>query len=242
MVLWSTLRRAEVESATLADVVERLETAQADLAAAEHERGVLAERARFAGEIHDTLAQGFTSIVVLSRAAQRTGDLADAVSEIESVAQDHLVAARRLVAAIGPADLESLSLADAMRRQLGQTIDPSGTTAHFEVSGDTARLPAEVEVTLFRGLQETLLNVRKHAEATSVHVTLSYLGDVVALDVRDDGRGFTDGIVADRGDLTGGQGLRALRHRIEALGGELTIETTSTGGSAVSLQLPAVAS
>ena len=242
VVLWSTLRRAEIESATLADVVERLETAQADLAAAEHERGVLAERARFAGEIHDTLAQGFTSIVVLSRAAQRTGDLADAVSEIESVAQDHLVAARRLVAAIGPADLESLSLADAMRRQLGQTIDPTSTTAHFEVSGDTARLPAEVEVTLFRGLQETLLNVRKHAEATQVHVTLSYLGDVVALDVRDDGRGFTDGIVADHGDLTGGQGLRALRHRIEALGGELTIETTSTGGSAVSLQLPAVTS
>jgi signal transduction histidine kinase len=110
------------------------------------------------------------------------------------------------------------------------------------VSGDTARLPAEVEVTLFRGLQETLLNVRKHAQAANVHVTLSYLGDTVALDVRDDGRGFTDGTVANHGDLTGGQGLRALRHRTEALGGELTIETTSTGGSAVSLQLPAVAS
>ena len=99
-----------------------------------------------------------------------------------------------------------------------------------------------VKLPLFRGLQETLLNVGKHAKATSVHVTLSYLGDVVALDVRDDGRGFTDGIVADHGDITGGQGLRALRHRTEVLGGELTIETTSTGGSAVSLQLPAVTS
>ncbi len=240
VVLWSTLRRAEVESATLAETLERLESAQAELAAAEHERGVLAERARFAGEIHDTLAQGFTSIVLLSRAAQRTGDLPGALTEIESVAHDHLAAARRLVAAVGPADLESLSLPDAMRRQLDQTIDPARTRVHFEVSGDTTRLPAEVEVTLFRGLQETLLNVRKHAEATSVHVTLSYLGDVVALDVRDDGRGFTDGAVADHGDLTGGQGLRALRHRTGALGGELTIETTSNGGSAVSLQLPAV--
>jgi len=242
VVLWSTLRRAEIESATLAELVERLESTQADLAAAEHERGVLAERARFAGEIHDTLAQGFTSIVVLSRAAQRTGDLSDALSEIESIAEDHLAAARRLVAAIGPADLESLSLADAMRRQIDRTIDPANTKAHFEVSGDTAHLPAEVEVTLFRGLQETLLNVRKHAEATSVHVTLSYLGDVVALDVRDDGHGFTDGTVADHDDLPGGQGLRALRHRAQALGGQLAIESTTTGGSAVSLQLPAVAS
>ena len=201
---------------------------------------MLAERARFAGEIHDTLAQGFTSIVLLSRAAQRTGDLTDALTEIESVAQDHLAAARRLVAAIGPADLESRSLPDAMRRQLDQTIDPASTRAHFEVNGDTAHLPAEVEITLFRGLQEALLNIHKHAEAASVHVTLSYLGDVVALDVRDDGRGFANGAVADEGDLTGGQGLRALRHRAEVLGGELTIETTSTGGSAVSLQLPTV--
>lgn len=242
VVLWSTLRRAEIESATLAETLERLESTQAELAAAEHERGVLAERARFAGEIHDTLAQGFTSIVVLSRAARRTGDLPGALAEIESVAQDHLAAARRLVSAIGPAELESLSLADAMRRQLDQTIDPASTTTHFEVNGDTARLPADVEVTLFRGLQEALLNVRKHAEATSVHVTLSYLGDVVALDVRDDGRGFTDGVVADHDDLTGGQGLRALRHRTEALGGELTIERTVPAGSAVSLQIPAVPS
>ena len=165
VILWSTLRRAEIESATLAGLVERLESTQADLAAAERERGVLAERARFAGEIHDTLAQGFTSIVVLGRAAQRTGDVSGALTEIESVAEDHLAAARRLVAAIGPADLESLSLPDAMRRQLDRTIDPATMQAHFEVIGDTARLPAEVEVTLFRGLQETLLNVRKHAAA-----------------------------------------------------------------------------
>ena len=242
VVLWSTLRRAETESAMLAELVERLESTQAELASTEHERGVLAERARFAGEIHDTLAQGFTSIVVLSRAAQRTGDRTAALTEIESVAHDHLAAARRLVAATGPAELDSLSLVDAMRRQLDQTIDPASTTAHFDVNGDTTRLPAEVEVTLFRGLQEALLNVRKHAEATTVHVTLSYLGDVVALDVRDDGRGFTVGTVADHDNLTGGQGCAALRHRTEALGGELSIERIDPVGSAVSLQLPAMPS
>ncbi len=242
VVLWSTLRRAEIESAALAALLERLESTQAELAAAEHERGMLAERARFAGEIHDTLAQGFTSIVVLGRAARRTGNPADALLEIETVAEEHLGAARRLVAAAGPADLESLSLPDAMRRQLDRTIDPARTTAHFAVDGVATHLPAEVEVTLFRGLQETLLNIRKHAEATIVHVTLSYLGDLVALDVRDDGRGFTNGAVADHGDLTGGQGLRALRHRAETLGGALTIEPTPAGGAAVSLQLPAVTS
>lgn len=87
-------------------------------------------------------------------------------------------------------------------------------------------------------MQEALLNVRNHAQADEVHVTLSYVGDAVVVDVQDDGVGFVDGAVSDRGSLTGGQGLRALGHRVASLGGELNIESRETGGTVVSVLLP----
>lgn len=238
VVLWVTLVRADDESAELALLVDRLRATQSDLAASEREKGALEERARFAGEIHDTLAQGFTSIVVLSRAARRTADWERGLDTIETVAADNLQAARRLVAAIGPAELDAASLPEALRRQTSTNVGPA-TTAHFDVIGAPSQLRGAVEVTLLRGLQETLLNVRTHARASEVHVTLSYLGDLVVLDVRDDGDGFVNGTITERGDLTGGQGLDALRNRVEALNGELAIETDAGVGSAISIQLPA---
>ena len=85
---------------------------------------MLEERARFAGEIHDTLAQGFTSIVLLSRAGQRTGEVERSLAEIEITAQENLVAARRLVDAIGPAELGAASLPDAIARQVDRSLGP----------------------------------------------------------------------------------------------------------------------
>jgi signal transduction histidine kinase len=237
VVLWITLVRADDESAELALLVDQLRATQDDLAVSEREKGALEERARFAGEIHDTLAQGFTSIVLLSRASRRTADWETGLETIETVAANNLEAARRLVAAIGPAELEAASLPEALRRQT-TTLGP-GTTTHFDVVGTPSPLRGAVEIVLLRGLQEALLNVRTHASASTVHITLSYLGDVVVLDVSDDGDGFSQGTVAERGDLTGGQGLRALRHRVEALDGELTIESNIGGGSVISMQLPA---
>ena len=238
VVLWITLVRADDESAELARLVDQLRATQSDLAISEREKGALEERARFAGEIHDTLAQGFTSIVVLSRATRRTADWERGLDTIETVAADNLQAARRLVAAIGPAELEAASLPEALRRQTTTTIG-TGTTTHFDVTGTPIPLRGAIEITLLRGLQEALLNVRAHARASVVHITLSYLGDLVVLDVRDDGDGFVHGTTTERGDLTGGQGLRALRHRVEALDGELTIESNAGAGSAISIQLPA---
>ena len=238
VVLWVTLVRADDESEQLARLVDQLRATRSDLAVSERAKGALEERARFAGEIHDTLAQGFTSIVVLSRATRRTADWERGLDTIETVAADNLQAARRLVAAIGPAELDAASLPEALRRQ---TIASTGTatTTHFDVVGPPCALRGAVEIALLRGLQEALLNVRAHARATVVHVTLSYLGDRVALDVRDNGDGFVHGTITDRGDLTGGQGLRALRHRVEALDGALTIESDIGAGTVISIQLPA---
>ncbi len=229
-------RSADLNMAQAALIEELRETRQ-DLAASERSKGILEERARVAGEIHDTLAQGFTSIVLLSRAAQRSGGGAAEFAEIEATAQHNLEAARRLVDAARPAELEDASLREALDRHLSAEL-PGDISGELRVVGEPRRLAEDVEVTLLRAAQEALSNVSAHANASHVDVTISYLDDAVALDVRDDGVGFVPGRVADRGSLTGGQGLDALQRRTRSLAGELTIETGEGGGSVVSVLLP----
>jgi signal transduction histidine kinase len=225
------------ENEEQAALIAELKETREELAASERERATLAERARFAGEVHDTLAQGFTSIVLLSRATQRNEDWNAGLATIESTAQENLVAARRLVAAMRPAELDQASLTDALRRQLDTLGDD--VSARLTVEGSPIELANDTETALLRAAQEALLNVRSHAHASTVHMTLSYVGSTVLLDVVDDGIGLTSAEVADRGTLTGGQGLAALRQRAETLGGGLEIETGHGGGTAVSLHLPA---
>jgi len=174
---------------------------------------------------------------LLSRAGQRTGEVERSLAEIEITAQENLAAARRLVDAIGPAELGAASLPDAIARQVDRSLGPE-VSRRFEVIGVPGSLSGAIEVMLLRAAQEALLNVRTHAEATEVEVTLSYLDGVVALDVRDDGIGFVPDQINDRGSLTGGQGLRLLERRVRTLSGELTIERRDSGGSVVSVQLP----
>ncbi len=237
VVGWNTFVRARDENAELARLVEELRATRADLAASERENGVLEERARVAGEIHDTLAQGFTSIVVLARSAIRGGEDSSRLVEIESVAAENLQSARRLVAAMGPPELDSVSLPEAIEHHLDANPD-GDVVAHFEVVGTPRALGGTRDVTLLRALQEAVLNVRTHANASNLHVTLGYLSDVTVLDVVDDGVGFRNGDVTDRGDLTGGQGLTAVRNRVSALGGTLEIEATAGRGTALSIQIP----
>jgi signal transduction histidine kinase len=237
ILIWLQIKMAEERNMRQSELIDQLTSTRADLAASERSKGILEERARFAGEIHDTLAQGFTSIVILSRAGLRTGDPEMSLAEIESTALENLTAARRLVDAIGPAELGAASLPDALDRQVQGSLPP-GVAGRFEVIGTPRRLSGTIEITLLRATQEALLNVRTHSKANEVEVTLSYLDDVVALDVRDDGIGFVSDNVNDRGSLTGGQGLRVLENRAKALAGELTIEGRESGGSVVSVLLP----
>lgn len=240
-VVGSTLSVAMHRTARMAQeqaaLVKELQATQEELAESERSRGVLEERTRMAGEIHDTLAQGFTSIVLLARGARRSADPAGGLSAIESAAEEYLGEARRIVRSAQPLELEGSSLHDALRRQVASAMPPE-VRGEFRVTGTPLRLTGDIEVTLLRATQEALRNISAHANATEVEVTLSYLDDAVALDVRDDGVGFVPGEVNDRGSLTGGQGLQILARRAESLSGELTIESSDTKGSVVSLLLP----
>jgi signal transduction histidine kinase len=204
--------------------------------------GVLAERQRLAREIHDTLAQGFTSIVMHLEAAEQAmpANHETALSHIDwarGTARESLAEARRVVWALRPDILEGASLPQAIEHLVGRWSEESGVTASADVTGTTRPLPTHAEATLLRATQEALANVRKHARARNVAVTLSYMMDMVALDVRDDGVGF-DPALRGNGDVERGFGLAAMRERVEQQGGRLIVESAPGEGATLVVELP----
>jgi signal transduction histidine kinase len=243
-------RRAAKEiSAELAEANQRSEAVmaenaglQAQLLTQAREAGILEERQRMAREIHDTLAQGLTGIVTQLEAAQRTGDSGEHQRRIDNakeLARASLTEARRSVQALKPGALEGARLPDALAEEAARWSATSGVAADVTTTGAARPLHPEVEVTLLRVAQEALANVAKHAGASRVTVTLSYMEDVVTLDVLDDGGGFDVNQQAARKDGSG-FGLTAMRQRVQRLAGELAIESGSGAGTAVSATVPAI--
>ena len=231
------------ESEQRRKLIEELTATRADLAQAQHTAGVLAERERLAREIHDTLAQGLSSIQLLLRAAERAlpgtpETAARHVDQARQAAVDNLAEARRFVAALTPPALESHTLAGALERLCVTTSARHRLIARFHLTGQAAPLPTAHEVALLRIAQSALANTVRHADATIAEVTLSYLGDRVALDVVDDGTGFDPGLLPAPDPENGGFGLPAMRARMHALGGTLAIASAPGHGTALAAQLP----
>ncbi|MEV0971799.1 sensor histidine kinase [Microtetraspora glauca] len=201
------------------------------------EAGVLDERQRIAAEIHDTLAQGLTGIITQLQAAQRTEDWRRHVDNAVRLARESLAEARRSVHAVGPGQLEAAPLPEALRDVVTQWGELNGVRADFATTGTVRPMHPEVEETLLRTAQEALANAAKHAGASRVGLTLSYMEDVVTLDVRDDGAGFDPERVRDGG----GFGLTSMRKRVCRLAGTLEIESEPGVGTAISASVPAVA-
>jgi signal transduction histidine kinase len=222
-------------------LIEELEATRGELAAAEREGGRLAERQRLARDIHDTLAQGFVSIVLQLQAAEAElpPDAAEARAHLERArrtARDNLAEARRLVWDLRPEALSAAPLAEALERLAGRVAEETGITATATVTGTPRPLSADAEVTLLRVTQEALANVTRHAGAGRVAVTLSYMDGEAALDVRDDGAGFVPS--ADGHGPNGGLGLRGMRERVEALGGRLAVESAPGRGTTIAVTVP----
>jgi len=230
------MARVIEQSLERAALIEQLEATRAELAAAHHQAGVQAERHRLAGEIHDTLAQGFTSIVTLLQAGQASLDAASPARRHLDLAlltaRENLAEARTLVTALTPATLEAGTLGDTVRRVTSATRAQVGIEAHAEVTGTARRLPTGTEVVLLRVCQEALANVRKHADARQVRVRLCYAGTTVRLTVTDDGKGF------DPGGTTGGYGLKGMRDRVSQVGGTVEVASVPGRGTEVSAEVP----
>ncbi|WP_329124944.1 sensor histidine kinase [Streptomyces sp. NBC_01465] len=215
-------------------LIEELIATRAELAEAERTAGTLAERERLAREIHDTLAQGLSSIQLLLRAAGRTlpadAPAAAHIEQARQAAQDNLAEARRFVRELTPPDLEHGSLSGALERLSSRTPG-----ARFSASGTPVVLPTPYEVALLRIAQSALSNTIRHAGAGRAEITLSFMDTAVALDVVDDGQGF-DPVRAPAAD--GGFGLPAMRSRAESLGGTFAVESAPGQGTAVAVTLP----
>jgi signal transduction histidine kinase len=230
------------ESRSCQELIERLEATQHELATAERQAGILEERQRLAREIHDTLAQGLTSIVLHLEAAeaalaQDSSAAQQHLDQARQTARDSLTEARRFVWALRPESLERDPLPKAIGRVAERWSEEHHLTARTNITGTRRSLPPEVEVTLLRATQEALANVAKHAHAREVTLTLSYMNDVVALDVHDNGLGF------DRAATTSAPdgdnfGLVAMRQRVEQWGGTLTIESAPQEGTTLAIEIP----
>lgn len=195
-------------------------------------RGQLEERDRFAREVHDTLAQGLGSIhLLLSAAEGHVGAQPETarglIVRAKEVASANLTEARRLVRAQGPADLAERSLPEALTRITGRVDSP---TAQCRIEGEPFALPGSHDVALLRVAQEAVGNAVRHAGASRITVTLTYLPDEVTVDIVDNGNGE---VIEDRGF-----GLGSMRARVADLGGSLVVESSPGRGTAIAARLP----
>ncbi|MCT7351585.1 sensor histidine kinase [Streptomyces sp. 15-116A] len=226
-------------------LIDDLIRTRRELAASERREGTLAERQRLSMEIHDSLAQGLSSQRMLLQAADRVWDTEPDkarahVRTAASVAEHNLAEARRFVHDLAPADLaRGGGLEDALRA-LAERESGADLTVRVHVDGEERlpRLPDRVQSALLRIAQGALANVREHAGASSAALTLTVLDDEVVLDIADDGHGFDPAALPDTPAGTRGHGLPAMRARLRALGGTLTVESTPGEGTVLSAAVP----
>jgi signal transduction histidine kinase len=247
-------------------LIEQLHEREAEVAALSAERGAAAERARIAREMHDTLAQGFTSIITLGHAVetelQTDRDAARRhIALITETAQENLAESRSIIAALSPARLEDASLAEALRRLVARLTAETGIPAELMVDGVERPEPPGIEVVMLRVAQEALANVRKHARAASVDVVLSYADDTIALSVIDDGVGFDSAWgdpstrlrlargadrepnestrpLSERSESKGGYGLHGMRDRVAEAGGTFEVHSSAGKGTTIRAVVP----
>ena len=232
--------------------LDELHRTRAELARSQHEQGVLAERERLAREIHDTLAQGLASIVLVSRSARDSLDageldtVRDRLRTVEVTAGENLAEARRFVRDLRTPQNDAGSLPDRLIRACGAVQEQAAAEGktlecRFMLEGDPVQLPAPYEVALLRAVQSALANVLRHAGASTAVVTLAFVGGNVTLDIFDDGRGFdpadAPGREQPRADGTG-YGLISIRDRVSALGGSMDLESAPGEGTALGIRLP----
>jgi signal transduction histidine kinase len=231
-------------NAKLEAALEENAALHAQLLVQAREAGVLDERQRMAREIHDTLAQGLAGILTQLQAAEQMIDEPATwrrhVTNAMNLARESLTEARRTVHAVEPSVLAEARLPDAISDVTRRWAEVNRIDAVLTTTGDPRPMHADVEVALLRTAQEALANVAKHAEASRVGLTLSYMEDLVTLDVRDDGVGFDPNVKRANGSANGGFGLTGMRQRVQRLAGRLEIESEPGGGTAISASVPAI--
>ncbi|MFF3496118.1 sensor histidine kinase [Streptomyces sp. NPDC002795] len=238
----ATIAELKRTNKALQDALDENAALQAQLLVQAREAGVSDERRRLAAEIHDTIAQGLTGIIAQLQVVTGTDDRGLAREHLDraaDLARHSLGEARRSVHNLAPAALDDATLAEALKKTVADWSARTGVRADFTLTGTAEPLHEEIEASLLRIAEEALSNAARHAAATRVGVTLSFMAGEVTLDVRDDGRGF-DPLAVPARSGSGGFGLDGMRARAERLAGGATVESEEGGGTAISAHVPLV--
>ncbi|WP_298873701.1 sensor histidine kinase [uncultured Microbacterium sp.] len=232
-------RRAAEREALMAELLATRDR----LAAAEREQGILAERSRLAREIHDTVAQGLSSIQMLLHAAERADAASPGLPHVRlarETAADGLAETRRFIRELAPPRLDS-GLGPALERLAREWGAREAVAIDVEVDDD-ASLPMDAQTALLRIAQGALANVAQHAGAARVGIRLTRLDGAVRLRIADDGGGFDPDRAEAVAAETDSFGLRAIRERVEQLDGALEVDSAPGRGAAITVTLPGGAS
>jgi PAS domain S-box-containing protein len=228
-----TFRREEIELARALSHQAMLAIQLMRLSQQSRQAAVIAERNRMARDIHDTLAQGFTGVIMQLEAAKgatKQGNLAEAANRIErasDLARSSLGEARRSVRALRPRSLRSGKLFLALDDLLKRMAEGTNLNAEFQAEGDEQSIPSDYEEGLLRITQEALTNAVKHANARNFKATLSIGTDRIQLRLVDDGCGFDPQKEHD------GFGLIGMKERVDRMGGEFIIRTKQSVGTEI---------
>jgi signal transduction histidine kinase len=196
------------------------------------------ERMRIARDIHDTLAQGFTGVIVQLEAAEdaQSRGLAEETSahvkRAGDLARGSLQEARRSVRSLRQPACEQQGLPNALGALLEKMTAGTAVRAKLITDGESRRLAPEAEENLLHIGQEALVNALRHANASQFTARLVFGGKAFRLELQDDGCGFDQAVAHD------GFGLIGMKERAQTMGGELSIQTTRMGGTTISIALP----
>jgi signal transduction histidine kinase len=229
--------RIEHDAAEQRRLHREVSLAQGQLVASERRAGTIAERERVSREIHDTVTQGLASSLLLLEAANRAWPEPASRQDLRQASEllrRNLSDTRSLVHELASPGLDSSPLPDALLQAASQYV-PDATLL---VTGEPRQVAGEVRHALLRVVQSATSNIKLHASADTTTITLGFLPDAVTLDIYDDGAGFDPAAVAPPSDA-GGYGLRAMRQRVEQLGGAFSVESAPGEGTVVAAQLPA---
>jgi signal transduction histidine kinase len=208
------------------------------LADQSRQSAIFAERNRFARDIHDTLAQGFTGVIIQLEAAKdaiarRRSQEADAhIRRAADLARHSLAEARRSVHALKPLALEAGGLRAAFEALLARVTAGTTVAAHFTATGKAVALPLDWEENLLRIGQEALTNALRHANPRTFRATLTFGGGDITLALTDDGNGF------DPEASTGGMGLSGMRERAARMGWILDLRSQPAQGTEIQVRMP----
>ncbi|MFC1932554.1 histidine kinase, partial [Chloroflexota bacterium] len=201
------------------------------------------ERNRISVDLHDSVAQWLVaaSYGIQTFSKVISGDKADKARKelvtMESTITKSLRELRRVVVGLRPPALDELGLNHSLRQSL-EDLKADGIRCQFSEVGTTVRLPSSSEIAVYRVVQETLNNVRKHANATKVNLHLHFQKGKLSVEIRDNGKGFDLSQTLDSAIATGHLGLLGMKQRAEMLGGDVRIKTGEGKGTTITLNLP----